>query len=184
MTVTPHVAVRKRSVCDLVRLAVRPVNSDFDIFIRILPYLNNKCREDARKLSRPRHGHVYTKTTGSSEAWSIFFSLFFWAVRAQMTVTRPNLRASFEVNLCPILKTNTPLKRPCNSLNEHDLFAEIQRETTPWRSFEISRRSAAPWRSFEISRRFAAHHAEKNDSDLAYLAGFVWSQLMSDFKKK
>ena len=30
------------SVCDLVRLAVRPVNSDFDIFIRILFYLNNK----------------------------------------------------------------------------------------------------------------------------------------------
>ena len=28
MTVKPHVAVRKRSVCDLVRLAVRPVNSD------------------------------------------------------------------------------------------------------------------------------------------------------------
>ena len=35
-------AVRKRSVCDLVRVSVRPVNSDFDIFIRILPYLNNK----------------------------------------------------------------------------------------------------------------------------------------------
>ena len=31
-----------RSVCDLVRLAVRLVNSDFDIFIRILPYPNNK----------------------------------------------------------------------------------------------------------------------------------------------
>ena len=30
------------SVCDLVRLAVRPVNSDFDIFIQILPYLNNQ----------------------------------------------------------------------------------------------------------------------------------------------
>ena len=28
------------SVCDLVRLAVRPVNSDFEIFIRILPYCN------------------------------------------------------------------------------------------------------------------------------------------------
>ena len=28
------------SVCDLVRLAERPVNSDFDIFIRILFYLN------------------------------------------------------------------------------------------------------------------------------------------------
>ena len=27
------------SVCDFVRLAVRPVNSDFDIFIRILFYL-------------------------------------------------------------------------------------------------------------------------------------------------
>ena len=30
------------SVCDLVRLTVRLVNSDFDIFIRILPHLNNK----------------------------------------------------------------------------------------------------------------------------------------------
>ena len=66
------------SVCDLVRLAVRPVNSDFDIFIRILFYLNNKWREDARKLSRPRHGLVNTKTTtGSSEPWSIFFFFFF-----------------------------------------------------------------------------------------------------------
>ena len=112
MTVKPHVAVRKRSVCDLVRLGVRPVNSDFDIFIRILPYLNNKWLKDARKLSRPRHGHVYTKTTGSSEAWSIFFSRFSWAVRAQTTVTKPTLRASFEVTLCPILKTSTPLRRP------------------------------------------------------------------------
>ena len=43
MTVKPNVAVRKRSVCDLVRLAVRPVNSDFDIFIRILPYLATVC---------------------------------------------------------------------------------------------------------------------------------------------
>ena len=143
MTVKPHVAVRKRSVCDLVRLAVRPVNSDFDIFIRILPYLNNKWREDARKLSWPRHGHVYTKTSGSSEAWTIFFSLFFWAVRAQTTVTRRTLRASFEVNLYPILKTNTLLQRPCNSLNEHGLFAGIQREMTPWRSLEISRCFAA-----------------------------------------
>ena len=63
-----------RSVCDFVRLAVRPVNSDFDIFIRILFYLNKKWREDARKLSRPRHGLAKT-TTGSSETWSIFF---FW----------------------------------------------------------------------------------------------------------
>ena len=31
-----------RSVCDFVRLVVRPVNSDFDIAIRILFYLNNK----------------------------------------------------------------------------------------------------------------------------------------------
>ena len=62
------------SVCDFVRLAVRPVNSDFDIFIRILFYLINKRREDARKLSRPRHGLVDTKTTTvSSETISIFF---------------------------------------------------------------------------------------------------------------
>ena len=66
------------SVCDFVRLAVRPVNSDFDIFIRILAYLNNKWREDARKLSRPRHGLVDTKSTaGSFEAWSVSF-FFFW----------------------------------------------------------------------------------------------------------
>ena len=83
MAVKPHVAVRKwqniaARFCDLVRLAVWPVNSDFDIFIRILPYLNNQWREDARKLSRPRHGHVNTKTTtGSSEAWSLFFFFFF-----------------------------------------------------------------------------------------------------------
>ena len=56
------------SVCDFVRLAVRPVNSDFDIFIRNMFYLNKKWREDARKLSRPRYGLVNTKTTtGSSE---------------------------------------------------------------------------------------------------------------------
>ena len=64
MTVKPHASVRKRwnttawFACDLVRLAVRPVNSDFDIFIRILFYQNYKWREDARKLSRPRHGLV------------------------------------------------------------------------------------------------------------------------------
>ena len=102
------------SVCDFVRLAVRPLNSDFDIFIRILFYLNKKWREDTRKLSKPWHGLVNTKTTtGSSETWSIFF--FFLGgggggVRAQ--TTWPTLRASFEVNLCPILKTNTLLQSP------------------------------------------------------------------------
>ena len=30
------------SVCDFVRIAVRPVNSDFDIFIRIQFDVNNK----------------------------------------------------------------------------------------------------------------------------------------------
>ena len=30
------------SVCDLVRLPVQSVDSDFDIFIQILPHLNNK----------------------------------------------------------------------------------------------------------------------------------------------
>ena len=51
ITVKPHASVRKRwkttvwfatsydSLCDA---PVRPVNSDFDIFIRILFYLNNK----------------------------------------------------------------------------------------------------------------------------------------------
>ena len=144
------------SVCDFVRLAVRPVNSDFDIFIRILFYLNNKWREDAGKLSGPRHGLVNTKTTtGSSDTWSIFFFFFGGGggggVRAQTTVTRPTLRASFEVNLCPILKTNTPLQSPFH-FNEYCLFARIQREMTPSGSFESS-------------RHFAAHHAERNDSD-------------------
>ena len=46
------------------------------------------------------------------------------------TNDRPILRASFEVNLCPILKTNTPLQRPFNSLNEDGLLAGIQREMT------------------------------------------------------
>ena len=36
-------------VCDIVRLAVRLVNSDLDIFIRILFWLYNKWREDANK---------------------------------------------------------------------------------------------------------------------------------------
>ena len=37
MTVKPHEALEYYcSVCDFVRLAVRPVNSDFYIFIRIL----------------------------------------------------------------------------------------------------------------------------------------------------
>ena len=35
-------------------------------------------------------------------------------VLAHMTVTRPTLRASCEVNLCPILKTNTSLQSPCD----------------------------------------------------------------------
>ena len=32
----------------------------------------------------------------------------------ETTVTRPDLRALFEVNFFPILNTNTPLQRPCN----------------------------------------------------------------------
>ena len=64
------------------------------------------------------------------------YSSFFWGrggggVRAQMTVTGPTFRASFEVNLCPNLKTNTPLQNPCHSLNEDGLLARIQREMTP-----------------------------------------------------
>ena len=107
------------SVCDFLRLPERRVNSDFDIFIRILFCLNNKWREDARKLSGPRHGFVNAKkTTGSSETTNIL--LFFWGggggggggVRAQTTVTRPTLRALCEVKLCPILKPNTPLQSP------------------------------------------------------------------------
>ena len=60
----------------------------------------------------------------------LFF--FFWGgggVRAQRT--RPTLRASFEVNLRPILKTNTPLQSPFPELNENGLLARIQREMTP-----------------------------------------------------
>ena len=146
------------SVCDFVRLAVRPVNSDFDIFIRILFYLNNKWREDARKLSRPQHGLVHTKkTTGSSETWSIFFFFFFGGggggVPFEPKRQWLGLFAGIVCfNLCPILKTNTPLQSPFHLLNENGLLARIQREMTPWRSFEIS-------------RHFAANHAERNDSD-------------------
>ena len=50
----------------------------------------------------------------------------------EMTVTRPNLWASFEVNLCPSLKRNTSLQRPWNSLNKNGLLARIPREMTPW----------------------------------------------------
>ena len=98
------------SVYDLVRLAVRPVNSGFDIFIRILFYLNITTSDEktqGNSLELDRHGLVNTKTpTGSSEAWSIFL-FFFWGgggVRGQMTLTRLILWASLEVNLCPILK--------------------------------------------------------------------------------
>ena len=48
-----------------------------------------------------------------------------------MTVTRPTLRASFEVNLRLILKTNTPLQSPCHTLNVNGLLARIQKEMTP-----------------------------------------------------
>ena len=64
--------------------------------------------------------------------------LFFWGggggeegVRAQTTVTGPTLRASFEVNLWPTLKTNTPLQSPFHTLNDNGLLARIQREMTP-----------------------------------------------------
>ena len=90
---------------------------------------------------------------------------------AQTTVTRPTLRASFEVNFCPIFKTNTPLQSPFHNLNGNSLLARIQREMTPWRSFEIS-------------GHFAAHHAERNDSDQVYFAGFVWSHFTSNVKEK
>ena len=52
-------------------------------------------------------------------------------VRNRTIVTWSSLRASFEVNLCTILKTYTPLQRYCNSLNEDGLFAKIQQEMTP-----------------------------------------------------
>ena len=81
MAVRPYAAVRKcwnitaRFATCTTRCAIS--NSDFNIFTWLLSYLNNKWREDTRKLSRPRHGHVNTKTTtGSSEAWSLFFFFF------------------------------------------------------------------------------------------------------------
>ena len=47
----------------------------------------------------------------------LYSSFFFFGggggVQAQTTVTRPSLRALFEVKFCPILKANTPLQRPC-----------------------------------------------------------------------
>ena len=74
-------------------------------------------------------------------------SSMFLAVGAKTTMTNHFLRTIFEVNLCYILKRNTPLGRPCNLLNKDGLLTKIQQEKTQWRSFEIS-------------RRFAAHHAE------------------------
>ena len=77
-------------------------------------------------------------------------------VEAQTRVTRPNLRASFEVNLCPILKLNTLLQSSCRKLNDDGLLMRIQREMIPW------------W-SFESSRHFPAHNADRNGSDYTYL---------------
>ena len=143
------------SVCDFVRLAVRPVNSDFDICIRLLFYLKNKWRRRTQGNSRDLDMVLLTRKQLPVVLKLDLYSSF-WGVPAQTTVTRPTVRASFEVNLCPILKTSTPLQSPFHKLNDNGLLARIQREMTPWRSFEIS-------------RHFAAHHAERNDSDYAYL---------------
>ena len=49
------------------------------------------------------------------DLYSSFINFFFGGGGgdlAQTTVTRPTLRASFEINLCPISKTNTALQSP------------------------------------------------------------------------
>ena len=61
-------------------------------------------------------------------------------VRNGMIATWSSLRASFEVNICPISKTNTPLQRYCNGLNEDGLLSKIQQEMIPSRSFKVSQR--------------------------------------------
>ena len=81
----------------------------------------------------------------------------------ETTVTRPTLRASFEVNLCPILKRSTPLQRPCNKLNEDGLLARIQREMTAWRSFEISRRFAAHPAESLAANRWSLRHLDHEE---------------------
>ena len=59
------------------------------------------------------------------------FTLLDAIVRNRMIVTWSSLPASFEVKFCPIFKTNTPLQRYCNTLNEDGLFVKIQQEMTP-----------------------------------------------------
>ena len=60
------------------------------------------------------------------------------------------------ISVKPLTTENTENKTTPNickiTVNEDGLLARIQREMTPWRSFEIS-------------RRFATQHAERNDSD-------------------
>ena len=62
------------------------------------------------------------------------------------------MRTSFEVISSPILKTNIPLERSCNFLNEDILFSKIQLEMAPLRSFEVSRRTAV---SIDLDRTAA-----------------------------
>ena len=115
----------------------------------------------------------------------LYSSLFILGRPSQTTVTGPSLRASFEVNLCPILKTNTPLQRPCNSLNEGCLARikekwlrdgrskladasplTARKENRQWLGLHENgllariKKEMTPWWSFEISRRFTARHAE------------------------
>ena len=97
------------SVIDFARLAVRPVNSDFDIFIRILFYLN-KNDEKTQGNSLDLDMVLLTRTQVPVVLKLDLYSSFWGAggggggVRAQTTWL--TLRASV------VLKTNTPLQSP------------------------------------------------------------------------
>ena len=58
-------------------------------------------------------------------------------MRSFWLFTWSSLRASFSVIFCPILKTNTPLQRSCNKLNEDNLLTIIRQEMAPWKSSKV-----------------------------------------------
>ena len=101
-------------------------------------------------------------------------------------VTWSSLRASFEVNFCSISKTNTPLQRHWNSLNEGGLFAKIQQEIAPWRLLEVSRciniSIDHPWRR-QCTRHARYSTAIITRCDLDWVQK-VWSKSLAiDLKK-
>ena len=94
-----------------------PVNSDFDIFIRILFYLttsDEKTQGNSLDLDMVLLTRKQLPVVLKLDLYSFFFGGGGGVVgdQAQTILTGPTLRASFEVNLCPILKTNIPLQSP------------------------------------------------------------------------